>query len=760
MPRQGLGQHNLTTFAVLGASHDEWAMRHGPDVGSPFLFRNFADRRFAEPADVPVFFQPPTSGPGPTTPFLPVFNWDQAAVQLTRIDLSWSAAPGAPATVTYGFRSTAVGMPEGFTGFSLFSAAQIAATEAALQLWSDVANITFVRVSPGGYTNSATMLFANYFEDPPVGSAFGFYPGSTAASASAGDVWINMAVEANADLTLGTFGPQVLAHEIGHAIGIAHPADYDASDEGDPTYEVDAVYWQDSRAFTVMSYFGSPPVGFALGAFAAGPQLHDIAAAQLLYGANMTTRTGDTVYGFNSNTGRAHYTITADEQAPVFAIWDAGGIDTLDLSVYSTAVEIDLREEAFSSAGPGSNGLGVARGNIAIARGAVIENGIGGSGADLIVGNAAVNHLTGNVGADTFDGGGLSDLLHGGAGRDVAIYSIASTSASWSRNADGTWTVTAGADGIDLLSSVEVLRFTDLDVWIGTATRSFSGDTTSDILFRRADGLVASWEVTGTSIDSASLLPTAGPEWSVLGTGDISGDGRDDVLWQRDDGLVYSWTMNGGAVNAAAVLATLGGEWTFLGVGDFNGDLTDDLAWRRTDGLVFAWTMNASAIESGSVVTSLNSVWQIAGFGDFNGDGRDDFLWRRADNGQSVIWHMNGSAIESSGFTSVQAGLDWFVVGIGDTNGDGRDDIIVQRASDGMIALWAMDGTSVLSATNVAAANPAHWTVRGIGDYNGDGREDILWQNDNGLVYVWLMNGANIIGSGGFASVGPEWSII
>ena len=91
-------------------------------------------------------------------------------------------------------------MPDGMSDFSQFSAAQIAATEAALQLWSDVANITFVRVNPGGYTNNATMLFANYFQAPPEASAFGFYPGSTAASANAGDVWVNLGAEANSEV--------------------------------------------------------------------------------------------------------------------------------------------------------------------------------------------------------------------------------------------------------------------------------------------------------------------------------------------------------------------------------------------------------------------------------------------------------------------------------------------------------------------------------------------------------------------------------
>ena len=39
----------------------------------------------------------------------------------------------------------------------------------------------------------------------------------------------------------------------------------------------------------------------------ATPMLYDIAAIQPLYGADMTTRTGDTVYGDNSNAGRGAF---------------------------------------------------------------------------------------------------------------------------------------------------------------------------------------------------------------------------------------------------------------------------------------------------------------------------------------------------------------------------------------------------------------------------------------------------------------------
>ena len=38
--------------------------------------------------------------------------------------------------------------------------------------------------------------------------------------------------------------------------------------------------------------------------YASAPLMDDIAAAQRLYGANMTTRTGDTTYGFNATAGK------------------------------------------------------------------------------------------------------------------------------------------------------------------------------------------------------------------------------------------------------------------------------------------------------------------------------------------------------------------------------------------------------------------------------------------------------------------------
>jgi serralysin len=339
------------------------------------------------------------------------YTYDQAANKIATI--GWASAATSP--ISYGFRASDDANP----GFVAFTSAQICAAEQALQLWSDVANIKFQRSGSGtsgsgAYTNNASILFSG--DTSAGGFAWAYFAGSRAYASEDGDVYINPMGDWFSSLPFGSYDYMSIVHEVGHAIGLDHPGAYNG---GSPTYAMDAEYAQDSMQYTLMSYFDAEDTGAShQGVYAATPLLHDIAAAQLLYGINWSTRSGNTTYGFNSNADRLQFHIDSAAEKVVFAIWDGGGVDTLDFSGYGNTQKISLIAASFSSTG----GL---KDNIAIARGAAIENAKGGSGADTITGNGVTNRLWGLGGNDTLAGGTSNDILNGGAGADAFVFNTA-----------------------------------------------------------------------------------------------------------------------------------------------------------------------------------------------------------------------------------------------------------------------------------------------------------------------------------------------
>lgn len=380
---------------------------------------------------------------------------DQAARSITRdgYSLNGTGVTGTPAVVTYAFRATSGAMPLDTVGFARFNAAQITATEAIMAGWSDVANVTFVRSGSGTtganvYSDNATMLFGNYITGNAGAAAFTFYPGDTSNASQADDIWVNTSLSYEVNPTLYDYGYLTLAHEIGHAIGL-EDAEYLDPGYGSPSYSVNAGYFEDTQQYSVMSYWSASNSGADFGAlYAAAPMMDDIAAAQKLYGANMTTRTGDTVYGFNSNADRAWFQATSAGTPVIFAVWDAGGIDTFDFSGYAQDAVIDLRATHFSSVG----GL---IGNVSIAQGVTIENAIGGSGNDVFYGNAADN------------------TLNGGAGNDAVDYSAVKAALTVSLAAG---TATAAGIGHDTLIKIET-------VIGGSGADSLTGDNNGNWLY-------------------------------------------------------------------------------------------------------------------------------------------------------------------------------------------------------------------------------------------------------------------------------------
>lgn len=353
---------------------------------------------------------------------------------------SWTGASGAGVTIKYGLnQSTLFSDYEDENGNPIPTssiASHAASISSTLSLISEVADITFVRND----TNPDITIVA---ADMPSGVTGETIPSVTGSIVQAADVYIS---DNYSDFSFGSQGASTLLHEMLHALGVSHPDDAYATVIEPTGYDSDF-----DNSTTIMSYLSNEDnagIPATLGAF-------DIATVQFLYGENDQKNHGDTEYLFYGNNdivmddsleGTSSYIGAVFLSEPIVSIWDTGGEDTFRAyQAITSDLLIDLRyglEDGASGydephhshfneqAGDGLL-VTIAYPADGLSGSGVIENAVGASGDDEILGNDVGNVLEGGHGDDVVEGfagndeiveGFGQDYIYGGDGFDIVQY--------------------------------------------------------------------------------------------------------------------------------------------------------------------------------------------------------------------------------------------------------------------------------------------------------------------------------------------------
>lgn len=381
--------------------------------------------------------------PGSTLPDAPVANVVGTPITgdyridtlLESADFRWNAdkPAGSVVEVTYSFMTVkpSYGGTDsgGDTGFQIFTEAQKQAVKDILAKLATEINISFREVADSG-TSYGTLRFGD--NDQNNSSGYAFMPNSSSDDMP-GDVWISIPYADQ--MTPGTFNYATLVHEIGHAIGLKHPGNYNAGEASTPNPAGNFLGTaEDNLNYTIMSYRD------AVGNESQQRDwfgMYDLLALRYLYGSK-PVNTDNTTHSYTDAAGQVQALVE-----------DGGGVDTLDLSSLTIGASVDLRDGHFSSVGKAASGVRAVN-NLSIMYGSVIENVYATAGNDTVIGNSANNQIISNGGSDTIDGGNGTDTATLPGNR--ANYTVSSTANNWS---------VSGAGVTDTLTNVERVQFAD-----------------------------------------------------------------------------------------------------------------------------------------------------------------------------------------------------------------------------------------------------------------------------------------------------------
>ncbi len=565
--------------------------------------------------------------------------------------------------VTFSVNDGAAGwptIPAEVSGLVGMTALMQSRASLAFQLWDDLIPLTLQETNSASADVTFNMSSATSNATYSASGALTVLNSTTHAFAHP-QVWLaSQWASHNSDAAMGFggYGFTTYLHEIGHVLGLSHPGTYNAAPGVNVTYANAAEYQQDTRRYSIMSYFsanadgsGTDHVGSAgVTVFAQTPMLHDILAIQAAYGASADTRTGNTTYGFNNSSGRAVFDFSVNTN-PIVTIFDSGGVDTIDLSGFTRSNRLDLTPGAYSDIG------GFMTNNLAIAYGTVIENVVGGSGDDTLLGSDRDDTFDGHDGNDFIDGrGGLDTITFSGATspppRGVSVNLTAGTATDPYLRTDTLRSIeNAHGTGLaDILTGVSVDG-------VRTMLRGLAGndvlrapvvDTLITADYRGDPGAVTVNLGTGIATDGWAGTDVLDKIQSVIGSrfnDSITGGARNDLL----DGGAGNDRLFGGDGNDTFI----DGSGNDLHDGGAGFDIVDLTGSGRRGGS-FSYLGGDLLLTRGAEVDTYRNVERL--------NFVDGTLWTDVDSTAAKIVRLYQAAFDR---TADQGGLNFWIDALG-----------------------------------------------------------------------------------------------